>query len=83
MLQKRQLLPDFFYLVQIQFHNLHWELMFRQRAVDNQVYTIGAAPARDLNAGYHSWGHSIAADPWGKVLTSTNGSVYVARILLN
>ena len=47
---------------------LHWELMFRQRAVDNQVYTIGAAPARDLNAGYHSWGHSIAADPWGKVL---------------
>jgi omega-amidase len=47
---------------------LHWELMFRQRAVDNQVYTIGAAPARDLNAGYHSWGHSIAVDPWGKVL---------------
>ena len=42
--------------------------MFRQRAVDNQVYTIGAAPARDLNAGYHSWGHSIVADPWGKVL---------------
>ena len=32
---------------------LHWELMFRQRAVDNQVYTLGAAPARDLNAGYH------------------------------
>lgn len=47
---------------------LHWELMFRQRAVDNQVYTIGAAPARDMNAGYHSWGHSIVADPWGKVL---------------
>lgn len=46
---------------------LHWELMFRQRAVDNQVYTIGAAPARNLNAGYHSWGHSIAVDPWGKV----------------
>ena len=47
---------------------LHWELLFRQRAVDNQVYTIGVAPARDMNAGYHSWGHSIVADPWGKVL---------------
>ena len=47
---------------------LHWELMFCQRAVDNQVYTIGAAPARDMDAGYHSWGHSIVADPWGKVL---------------
>ena len=46
---------------------LHWELMFRQRAVDNQVYTIGVAPARDLNAGYHSWAHSIVVDPWGKV----------------
>ena len=46
----------------------HWELMFRQRAVDNQVYTIGVAPARDMNAGHHSWGHSIAAEPWGKVL---------------
>lgn len=47
---------------------LHWELMFRQRAVDNQVYTIGTAPARDMDAGYHSWGHSIVADPWGEVL---------------
>ncbi len=45
---------------------LHWELMFRQRAVDNQVYTLGAAPARDPNAGYHSWGHSIAVYPWEK-----------------
>lgn len=47
----------------------HWELMFRSRAVDNQVFTVGTAPARDLSAGYHSWGHSIVVDPWGTVLT--------------
>ncbi|KUO58606.1 MAG: carbon-nitrogen hydrolase [Gracilibacter sp. BRH_c7a] len=46
----------------------HWEIMFRQRAVDNQVFTIGAAPARDPAADYISWGHSIAVAPWGNVL---------------
>lgn len=46
----------------------HWELAFRQRAVENQVYMIGAAPARDPEAGYTSWGHSIITDPWGHVV---------------
>lgn len=47
---------------------LHWELMFRSRAVDNQLFTIGTAPAQDLSATYHSYGHSIIVSPWGKVL---------------
>ena len=47
----------------------HWELTFRSQAVYNQVYTVGTAPARDLNASYHSWGHSIIADPWGSVIS--------------
>ncbi len=46
----------------------HWETMFRQRAVDNQVFTIGAAPARDPASDYISWGHSIIVAPWGNVL---------------
>ena len=46
----------------------HWELLFRQRAVDNQVFCVGTSPARDMEASYHAWGHSIAADPWGRVL---------------
>jgi len=47
---------------------VHWELMFRQRAVDNQVFTLGAAPARDEGAEYVSYGNSILCDPWGTVL---------------
>lgn len=47
---------------------LHWEVMFRSRAVDNQVFTIGCAPARDENGPYVSYGNSMAVDPWGKVL---------------
>lgn len=52
---------------------LHWELTFRAQAVFHQVYTVGTAPARDLSASYRSWGHSIAVDPWGKVLAQLDG----------
>ena len=46
----------------------HWELSFRMRALDNQVFMIGCAPARDLNASYTAWGHSIVTDPWGSII---------------
>lgn len=48
----------------------HWEILFRTRALDNQVYTVGAAPARDRESSYTSWGHSIVVDPWGKIVES-------------
>ncbi len=57
---------------------LHWELMFRQRAVDNQVFTIGTSTARDTGAAYQSWGHSIVADPWGRVLMEMDEGEQVA-----
>ncbi len=47
----------------------HCELIFRARALDNQVYTIGVAPARDMEASYHSYGNSIVVSPWGNVLS--------------
>lgn len=46
----------------------HWELTFRARALDNQVYMLGCAPMRDPSTGYTSWGHSILVNPWGDVL---------------
>ena len=46
----------------------HWELLFRSRALDNQVYAIGVAPALDKDANYNSYGHSIAVNPWGEVI---------------
>lgn len=46
----------------------HWELTFRARALDNQLYMAGVAPARDTTASYIAWGHTISTDPWGKVL---------------
>lgn len=45
----------------------HWELLFRSRAVDNQLYTVGVSSARDESADYVAYGHSIVCDPWGAV----------------
>ena len=38
---------------------LHWELLARARATDNQVYVSTISPARDKSAGYVAWGHSV------------------------
>ena len=46
----------------------HWEILFRCRALDNQAFVLGTAPARDPSSGYTSWGHSIAVSPWGDIL---------------
>lgn len=51
----------------------HWELLFRQRAIDNQCFTVGVSPARNEQASYVAYGNSIAADPWGQVLTRAKG----------
>lgn len=50
----------------------HWELLFRARALDGQIYVMGCASARNENSSYHSWGHSILTDPWGRVIGQLN-----------
>lgn len=47
----------------------HWDLVYRCRAVDNQVYVIAASPARNTGAPYVAYGHSMIVDPWGEVVT--------------
>jgi len=47
---------------------LHWETLFRCRAIDNQLFMIAASPARKVTASYVAYGHSLAVDPWGKVI---------------
>lgn len=50
----------------------HWELLFRSRALDNQVFCVGVAPALNRDASYHSYGHSIIANPWGEVIAQAD-----------
>lgn len=46
----------------------HWQTHFRGRALDNQLFMFGCAPARDVDGPYVSYGHSIAVSPWGDVI---------------
>lgn len=46
----------------------HWELLLRARAVENQAYVLAAAQGGVHDNGRHTWGHSMAIDPWGEVL---------------
>lgn len=62
---------------------VHWELMFRQRAVDSQCYTVGVSSARDISAGYVAWGHSIVCDPWGTVLCQCDETQQIAVTTLD
>lgn len=47
---------------------MHWMLLNRARAVDNQIYMLSCAPATDMNASYVSYAHSMAVNPWGQVM---------------
>jgi len=49
---------------------LHWELLARARAVDNQVFVCVASPARCPGASYQAWGHTSIVSPWGRILSS-------------
>lgn len=51
---------------------LHWELQARARAVDNQVYVALCSPARDMDASYHAWGHSMVVDPNAEVVVEAS-----------
>ncbi len=58
----------------------HWELSFRARALDNQLYMAGVAPARDTTASYIAWGHTISTDPWGRVLSQLEEKEEIAFV---
>jgi predicted amidohydrolase len=34
----------------------------------NQMFYVATSPARDMEASYHAWGHSMVADPRGAVV---------------
>ncbi|MGD9200722.1 MAG: carbon-nitrogen hydrolase family protein [Chitinispirillia bacterium] len=46
----------------------HWHILFRTRAMENQVFVLAASQARVKNHNYIIYGHSLIVDPWGKVL---------------
>ncbi|KAI4221090.1 MAG: hypothetical protein L6R36_007146 [Xanthoria steineri] len=62
---------------------LHWSLQARARAMDNQVYVGLCSPARDKEASYNAWGHSMVVDPNAAVMTEAGESEEVVYADLN
>ncbi len=46
----------------------HWEVLLRARAIENQLFVIGANHSGEAPPQFSSWGHSMIVDPWGRVL---------------
>lgn len=51
---------------------LHWELLLRARALDNQCFAVGVSVAqfKEDPTVYQAWAHSTLVDPFGKVLVA-------------
>ncbi|GIL47778.1 hypothetical protein Vafri_3963 [Volvox africanus] len=51
---------------------VHWELLARARAVDNQIFVITCSPARNPSSSYQAWGHSTVVGPFAEILATTD-----------
>ncbi len=51
----------------------HWQALLRIRAVDNQIYLVGASSAHNPRDNYVAYGHSMIVDPWGKIIAQATG----------
>ncbi|WWC60519.1 uncharacterized protein I303_103093 [Kwoniella dejecticola CBS 10117] len=51
---------------------MHWTLLQRARAVDNQIYVAMCSPARHPEASYQAYGHSLVVNPLGDVLVEAS-----------
>jgi omega-amidase len=48
----------------------HWEMALSSRAVDNEVFVVGASAARYEGFSYECWGHSTVCDPFGNTIAT-------------
>ena len=48
----------------------HWEILLRARAVENLAHVVAPAQAGTHPGGRKTYGHSMIADGWGKILAA-------------
>ncbi|CAM5191057.1 Nitrilase OS=Castellaniella defragrans OX=75697 GN=HNR28_000483 PE=4 SV=1 [Castellaniella defragrans] len=48
--------------------SVHWEVLLRARAIENQCYVLASAQGGRHDNGRRTWGHSMLIDPWGDVV---------------
>ncbi|MFT0532287.1 carbon-nitrogen hydrolase family protein [Castellaniella hirudinis] len=67
--------------------SVHWQVLLRARAIENQCYVLASAQGGVHENGRRTWGHSMLIDPWGDVLASlpegpglVSGALEAARL---
>ena len=60
----------------------HWNVLMRARAIENGCFVLAAAQGGTHENGRETYGHSIAVDPWGRVIAEggTEPGVIMAEI---
>lgn len=51
----------------------HWHVLMRARAIEAGAFVVAAAQVGRHEDGRVTYGHSLVADPWGKVLLDMGG----------
>ena len=46
----------------------HWHTLLRARSIENGCFVLAAAQCGEHAGGRKTYGHSLAVDPWGRVL---------------
>jgi predicted amidohydrolase len=46
----------------------HWQTLIRARAIENGCFVLAAAQGGRHENGRETYGHSLAVDPWGRIL---------------
>lgn len=46
---------------------VHWEILLRARAIENQCYILAAAQGGRHETGRRTWGQTVLIDPWGEI----------------
>ncbi|WP_300974391.1 carbon-nitrogen hydrolase family protein [Sphingomonas sp. LHG3406-1] len=52
----------------------HWQVLLRARAIEAGLFVVAAAQAGRHEDGRETYGHSLVADPWGKLLLEMDGA---------
>lgn len=58
----------------------HWETLLRARAIDNQFFVIAPGQTGISGEGAAKFGHSLAVDPWGRVLADMGDTQGVCAV---
>ncbi len=60
----------------------HWELLLRARAVESSAYVVASATVRGADDdAFPTYGHALAAGPWGEVLADLGTAPAASRVL--